>query len=57
MRNVEVIKGYDGGVTIEIGDVMSDYDNRNGSRTLSLSEAEAALLMEKLRNTLVGKRR
>ena len=54
MRNVEV-RGGATGISIEVGDVMSDYDNNNGSAQLHLSEAEAALLMEKLRNYLIKK--
>lgn len=47
MREVEVKKSSDG-VTVYVGTVnqSSNYNS------LSLSEAEAALLMERLRNTL-----
>lgn len=56
MRNVEVSKGSSG-VGIYVGDYMHDYDNNNGSAQLHLSEAEAALLMEKLRSVLIDQRR
>jgi len=52
MRGVEVNK-YGDKVTILVGKVYEDYDNNNGSATLHLSEAEAALLMEKLKSALI----
>lgn len=56
MRDIEIRKGGNS-VDIWVGDVMSDYDNDNGSAKLTLSEAEAALLMEKLRSALIDQRR
>ena len=57
MRNVEIKGGGEHGIYIEVGDVMNDYDGNNGSAQMKLSEAEAALLMEKLRNFLITKER